>query len=84
MFLQDDEKSDGNLTIQDSSAIWQPHRKISSVEQSTFTVQRTLNVEINMTGEDNNSDQKQELEFKLQFEKEEDDTEKKDIGTEKI
>ena len=55
-------------------AEWEPHRKVSSLEQSTFTVERKLNVEIDMTG------QEDKKEWSIHYVTEEDDTEKKDVG----
>ena len=52
--------------------------KVSSLEQSTFTVERKLNVEIDMTG------QEDKAEWSIHYVTEEDDTEKKDVGKEKI
>ena len=34
------------------TGVWEPHRKVSLVEQSTFTVEKTLNVEIDMNVKD--------------------------------
>ena len=59
-------------------AEWEPHRKVSSVEQSTFTVERKLNVEIDMTG------QEDKKEWSIHYVTEEDDTEKKDVGRRKL
>ena len=60
------------------SGVWEPHRKLSSVEQSTFTVERKLNVEIDMNGEEGKK------EWSIHYVDEEDNTEKKDVGKEKL
>merc|ERR1712203_58789 len=60
------------------SELWEPHRKLSSVEQSTFTVERKLNVEIDMNGEEGKK------EWSIHYVDEEDNTEKKDVGKEKL
>ena len=44
------------------------------MEQSTFTVERKLNVEIDMTG------QEDKKEWSIHYVTEEDDSEKKDVG----
>ena len=60
------------------SGVWEPHRKLSSVEQSTFTVERKLNVEIDMNGEEGKK------EWSIHYVDEVDNTEKKDVGKEKL
>ena len=50
------------------------------MEQSTFTVEKKLNVEIDMNG-DGDEDKK---EWSIHYVNEEDNTEKKDVGKEKI
>eukprot|EP00092_Neocalanus_flemingeri_P007305 GFUD01007889.1.p1 GENE.GFUD01007889.1~~GFUD01007889.1.p1 ORF type:complete len:178 (+),score=71.08 GFUD01007889.1:37-570(+) len=57
---------------------WEPHRKVSLVEQSTFTVERKLNVEIDMNEKDDDREN-----WKIHYVASEEDTEKKDVGNEK-
>merc|ERR1712106_713280 len=60
------------------TGVWEPHRKVSLLEQSTFTVEKKLNVEIDMNDED---DDRQK--WKINYVAFEEDTEKKDVGKEK-
>ena len=59
--------------------MWEPHRKVSGVEQSSFTVERKLNVEIDMTGHD-----RDRKEWSINYVDGQDESEKKDVGKEKI
>ena len=59
--------------------VWEPHRKVSGVEQSTFTVERKLNVEIDMNGQD--KDKKQ---CSVDFVDDQYQSEKKDVGKEEM
>ena len=52
---------------------------MSGVEQSTFTVERKLNVEIDMNGQD--KDKKQWI---VDFVDDQDESEKKDVGKEEM
>jgi hypothetical protein len=58
----DNEKNDPKTEV------WEPHRKVSGVEQSSFTVERKLHVEIDM----------------INYVDAQDESEKKDVGKEKI
>ena len=69
----DDEKNDPKTEV------WEPHRKVSGVEQSTFTVERKLNLEIDMNGQD-----RDRKEWSINYVDDQDDSEKKDVGNKKI
>jgi hypothetical protein len=59
--------------------VWESHRKVSGVEQSTFTVERKLNVEIDMNDQD-----RDRKEWSINYADHQDESEKKDVGKEKI
>merc|ERR1711915_605366 len=68
---------DSSITINNSNKteeVWSPHRRVSGVEQTTFTVERKLNVEIDMNG-DQDSEKK---EWVVNYVTEDDNSEKKD------
>merc|ERR1712198_750601 len=70
-------EKDSSITINNSNKteeVWSPHRKVSGVEQTTFTVERKLNVEIDMNG-DQDSEKK---EWVVNYVTEDDNSEKKD------
>ena len=68
----DNEKNDPKTEV------WEPHRKVSGVEKSTFTVERKQNVEIDMNGQD-----RDRKEWSINYVDDQDDSEKKDVGKEK-
>ena len=75
--IQKKRAKDSSITINNSNKTeeeWSPHRKVSGVEQTTFTVKRKLNVEIDMNG-DQDSEKK---EWVVNYATEEDNSEKKD------
>ena len=69
----DNEKNDPKTEV------WEPHRKVSGVEQSTFTVERKLNVEIDMNDQD-----RDRKEWSINYVDGQDESEKKDVGKEEI
>ena len=69
----DNEKNDPKTEV------WKPQRKVSGVEQSTFTVERKLYVEIDMNGQD-----RDRKEWSINNVDDQDDSEKKDVGNKKI
>merc|ERR1711915_570645 len=70
-------EKDSSITINNSNKTeeeWSPHRKVSGVEQTTFTVERKLNVEIDMNGDQDSEKQ----EWVVNYVTEDDNSEKKD------
>ena len=65
----DNEKNDSKTEV------WEPHRKVSGMEKSTFTVERKLNVEIDMNGQD-----RERKEWSINYVDDQDESEKKDVG----
>merc|ERR1712126_239732 len=71
-------EKDSSITINNSNKteeeVWSPHRKVSGVEQTTFTAERKLNVEIDMSG----AQDTEKKEWVVNYVTEEDNSEKKD------